>query len=230
MNVFTHPRVTLHLGDAYTLLESIRADALISDPQYELANGKKATTNNDTAQRGRGQISKRMKMIANDWGDSVGDRPFDPAPFLHFKTVILFGAIHYANRLPNSTAWLIWDKRENVAADDNADAELAWSNLKGPARIHRQLWKGTCRRGEENISRQGKKLHPFQKPVALMAWAIHLAKLPPNSLIFDPFMGSGATAVAALRAGHRFVGIEIVPAYFQTTLDRVQTELQPSLV
>ena len=189
---------TLYHGDCLEVLPVLSGiDAVIADPQYQLANGKKATTMNATANRG----SRRLKgttTIPKDWGMKHGDDvPYDPSPWLQFPKVILWGAIHYANRLPNSTSWLIWDKREGVASDDNADCEMAWSNLSGPARVHRQLWKGICRRGEENIAIQGDKFHPFQKPVALMSWCILQAKLSAGQTVLDTTWVAGQPALPA---------------------------------
>lgn len=65
------------------------------------------------------------------------------------------------------------------------------------------------------------KLHPTQKPVGL------LRKLIPNSAkvgeyIYDPFLGSGSTAVAAEHLGRRCIGIDLDPAYVETTIARLE--------
>lgn len=44
----------------------------------------------------------------------------------------------------------------------------------------------------------------------------------PGDLICDPFMGSGTTGVAAVRAGRRFVGIELNPTYFDLACKRIE--------
>lgn len=54
--------------------------------------------------------------------------------------------------------------------------------------------------------------HPTVKPVRLMAYLIALA-CPPDGLVVDPFLGSGTTAVAAIRRGVRCLGMEIDPDY-----------------
>lgn len=54
--------------------------------------------------------------------------------------------------------------------------------------------------------------HPTQKPEKLIAKLV-LASSPPNAVIFDPFLGSGTTAVVAQKLGRQFVGIEIDPTY-----------------
>ena len=54
--------------------------------------------------------------------------------------------------------------------------------------------------------------HPTKKPVELMA---ELVRIVPAATIVDPFMGSGATGIAALQAGRKFIGIERDPKYFE---------------
>jgi site-specific DNA-methyltransferase (adenine-specific) len=54
--------------------------------------------------------------------------------------------------------------------------------------------------------------HPTQKPEKLMAKLI-LAGSNPGDLVFDPFLGSGTTAVAAKKLGRRYVGIELDSYY-----------------
>ena len=67
--------------------------------------------------------------------------------------------------------------------------------------------------GEERLKgRDGKKIHPTQKPEALLARVI-LASSRPGDLVLDPFSGTGTTGAAAKRLGRQFIGIERDPAY-----------------
>jgi site-specific DNA-methyltransferase (adenine-specific) len=142
--------------------------------------------------------------------------PFDPRPWLRYPEVILWGANHYSARLPTSAAWLIWDKRCGGTPDCFSDCELAWTNLSMPARIHRQLWRGAIRMGEENPSREG-KVYPSQKPVALMRWCLRMTQ----GCILDPYMGSGSTLVAAVELGRPCIGIDIDVEAFDIACVRV---------
>lgn len=54
--------------------------------------------------------------------------------------------------------------------------------------------------------------HPTVKPVDLMRYLIRLVT-PPGGIVFDPFIGSGTTAVAAIREGVAWIGCEIDPDY-----------------
>jgi site-specific DNA-methyltransferase (adenine-specific) len=161
-------------------------------------------------------------VASRDWNKIHGDdAPFDPAPWLKYKIVVLWGASSYCERLPGGMKWLIWDKREQMDSNNYSDCELAWTNKKGLLRIHRQLWSGLVVRGEENGS---SRMHPTQKPVALMAWAMDQVKVPEGATVLDPYMGSGTTGIACLRTNRNFIGIEKDAAHFATACARLERE------
>jgi len=62
--------------------------------------------------------------------------------------------------------------------------------------------------------------HPTVKPVALMRYLIQLVT-PPNSVVLDPFNGSGSTGMAAVELGHRYIGCELDPAYVDIATRRI---------
>lgn len=64
---------------------------------------------------------------------------------------------------------------------------------------------------------------PFQKPVALLEFLIRTYTRP-GELVLDAFMGSGTTGIAALRAGRRFIGIEILRDRFRSGASRILRE------
>lgn len=66
--------------------------------------------------------------------------------------------------------------------------------------------------GKERLKAEGKKLHPTQKPEALL-YRILLASTQPGDLILDPFFGSGTTGAVAKKLGRHFIGIERDPDY-----------------
>lgn len=67
------------------------------------------------------------------------------------------------------------------------------------------------------------KIHITQKPLALMRDLVDVCI--PGGTIFDPFMGSGTTGVAALKSGRKFIGCESVDQYFDTAKMRCNESL-----
>jgi site-specific DNA-methyltransferase (adenine-specific) len=150
------------------------------------------------------------------------DEPFDPTPLLRFPRLILFGANYFAGQLPASPSWVVWDKRDGVPSNDNADAEMAWTNLGGPARVYRHLWNGMIKASE----RTQRRLHPTQKPVALMARLI-AQHTRPGDLVLDPYAGSGPVVRAARDLGRRCIAVEIEQRYCATIVQRLAQQVLP---
>lgn len=69
--------------------------------------------------------------------------------------------------------------------------------------------------------RRQDQLHPTQKPVALMEYLIRTYSNPGENVL-DNTMGSGTCAVAAIRTGRRFIGIERDPGYHGLALRRIR--------
>lgn len=148
--------------------------------------------------------------------------PFDPAHLLALapEKKIIWGGNHFSSRLPDSAGWLVWDKREDIAGKKAmGDCELAWTNFLGSVRKFDYLWDGFNKRGEGGI----KKIHPMQKPLALMRWCISVAGKPP-ALIVDPYMGSGSTLRAAKDMGIKSIGVESDARYLQAVTRRMSQE------
>lgn len=67
----------------------------------------------------------------------------------------------------------------------------------------------------------GSNIHDSQKPIGLMATLISNSSNI-NEIVFDPFMGSGTTAIACLQTGREFIGCEIDKEYFDLAIKRLQ--------
>ncbi len=78
--------------------------------------------------------------------------------------------------------------------------------------------------GPERLRNQhGLKLHPTQKPEALLHRVL-LASTAPGDIVLDPFLGTGTTAAVAKRLQRHFIGIERHPAYAEAAIGRVRAE------
>ena len=211
----------LLLGDCLQVMPTLgRFDAVVTDPPY----GINLNTDNSrfsggnaasVSRRGNGVGSAGGKRIAND---AVA---FDPSPVVGAgKQHIVWGWNNSPDKLP-AGACLVWIKRNDEAFGSFlSDAELAWMS-KGHGVY--------CRRDLSNNAIALERVHPTQKPVALMEWC--LGFLPDAKTILDPFMGSGTTLVACQRLGRHGIGIEIDPEYFEIACRRVdEAARQPDLL
>ncbi len=205
---------TLYLGDCLEILPTLGpVDAVVTDPPYGIAMA--GTCNSSTRVYPDGSRHEPRVQYERIVGD---DAPFDPAPFLSFGEVLLWGGNHFARRLPEKGTWLVWDKRgPAIPPRSQADCEIAWLNRDSPARMIRHVWDGMVRDSERGIERQ----HPTQKPIEVMQWCLGFIK---GQTILDPFMGSGTTGVACALLGRHFIGIEIEPRYFDIACERIRRE------
>lgn len=182
---------TIYHGDCFDVLPELpKVSLVLTDPPYGIGweTPKDRKRNARTTKYAGGVYGK-------DWGPIVGDdASFDPRPFLGkgHKT-ILWGANHYASRLPDSGGWLIWDKKRGATVGRgfaSSDVELAWTDWLSSTKLYIHLWHGLYRDSEIGLH-----YHPTQKPTELFRWCIDTAG--DVETVLDPFMGSGTTLRAA---------------------------------
>lgn len=203
----------LILGDYREMVESVDVASislLLTDPPYGISHGCNFRS------RGRGQMAE-----CNEYPDVTGDdKPFDPSQLLSLNVPsILWGGNYFANQLPATGGWLVWDKLRPDDLDQ-ATCELAWTNCVKGVRRFSHLWNGMMRHSE-----RGENYHPMQKPVALASWCLSLKGIP-DGMVFDPCMGAGWVGVGCVRAGRPFLGCEIEPTYFDIACRRIAREVQ----
>lgn len=213
--------------DVLPTIDPASVALVLTDPPYGIS------LDTANAKRGRGRLvqtaaskarKKQQLADATDYAPVYGDdQPYDPSILLRFPRLVLFGANHFATRLPESAAWLVWDKTAGLTSTkraigicDNADAELIWTNLGGPVRILGHQWLGLIKATERGQAR----VHPTQKPVALIRWLIEMFT-EPGDLILDPYLGSGTTARACADTGRRCIGVEYSEDYCRIAVDRL---------
>lgn len=211
----------LYCGDCLEVLPTLgRVDAVVTDPPYGIGYSPAGGGGGITDRNGK-RYEKRF--TGNDLvrGDN---KPFDPTPFLQIAPItVMWGGNHFADKLPASSCWLVWDKRCGTSNNDFADCEIAWTNMPRVARVFNHLWNGMLKDSERGIPR----VHPTQKPIEVMRWCLEQVKA---EIILDPFMGSGTTGVACANLGRIFIGIEIEPKYYEIALKRItEAYRQPRL-
>ena len=181
----------------------LRADVLVTDPPYGVALDTKARWN----------WLPDFDPIEGD------DQPFDPAPLLALGLpTVLFGANHFASRLPDARGWLCWDKATRDGLDlKQAEVEFGWTNFLARPAMLRHMWSGAFRDSERS-----ERYHPSQKPVALLRWVLERC---PEGSVLDPYSGSGPTLVAAKSLNRKAIGVECVERYCEVAARRLSQEV-----
>ena len=195
--------IQLYHGDCREILSALsveKVDAVITDPPYGININKSQRL---SISRGFGEDDWDTEKIDNDFLLNI----------ISFAPVsVIWGGNYY--ELPSTRCVLVWDKKND--GRDFADIEMAWTNIDHVARIFRMR--------PQNMD--GGKVHPTQKPVALMMWCIEQAKiLTGGSMVIDPYMGVGSTGVACVKKGCKFIGIETKRKYFDIAVKRIENEL-----
>lgn len=199
----------LILGDCREVMTTLgKVDAVVTDPPYGIGkDGQKRTT---------GGHGGRKAYEFLGWDKQRPERQvFDLIRSLSEQQVI-WGGNYFADFLPATRKWLVWDKGQRI---NQSDGELAYTSADGALRIFTQNRVALLIEGAE---------HPTQKPIEVMQWS--LLQLPCAQTILDPFMGSGTTGVACANLGRKFIGIEICEAYFDIACRRIdEAYRQPRL-
>lgn len=183
-------------------------ELILTDPPY----GKKA----DKGTNGFGAAKNRR--YAGGWDSKRPEKAvFDEMQRVS-KNMIIFGANYFADMLPPSKCWIFWDKKGEIKFQNPfADGELIYTTFKKPVKriVFRQQGFIT--------DSKDKRYHPTQKPSELVQQLIEMFS-EEGQTVFDPFIGSGTTAIAAIRAGRNFLGCEIDNDFYEICEERIREE------
>lgn len=134
------------------------------------------------------------------------------------KNQIVWGGNYFANSLPESQCWIVWDKERTGGF---ADFEMAWTSFNKASRMFRFMWNGMM---QGDMKNKEYRIHPTQKPVALYEWLINkFAK--EGDIILDTHVGSASSLIACHRTQHKFVGFEIDETYYKDAKERLDAEM-----
>jgi site-specific DNA-methyltransferase (adenine-specific) len=228
--IFDKGGITLYCADAKDVIPQLEIyDLLLTDPPYC----------NDYQTNSREVLGEFNKIAGDDDRSAVINILYKSWRGLKInRHGYIFGPISPEMAAPGEVGGqtqLIWDKSSmsagDLAAPWGVSHEPIWFGVKryvgkGSERtgnLAARLRRGTVLR----VSRTGEtsRSHPTQKPVDLLSQLIEMSSSQ-NELVFDPFMGTGATCVAAIIENRRAIGIEIDPKYCEEAVVRVKQALK----
>lgn len=244
-------RWQLLVGDALELLRTLPpglADAVVADPPY-------ASGGTSSAERMEQRPSTKY-VTTGAWvagPDFPGDNR-DQRSHILWSTLWLTAARRASK--PGAVVVVCSDWRQLPATTDAVQAAgwvwrgtLVWNKTVARGRPRRGAFRNQhefgvwatngpldpaddapCLPGVIDALPPGRRdrVHVTQKPVSLLDVLVQVA--PPGGLVLDPFAGAGTAGVAALRAGRRYLGIELLPAYAQIAERRIGAAATESAV
>ncbi|HWK36676.1 site-specific DNA-methyltransferase [Sphingomonas sp.] len=124
-------------------------------------------------------------------------------------------------RFTNAHETLIW-----AAKGEKAKYTFNYRSMKtlNDELQMRSDWEFPICGGQERLKKDGVKVHPTQKPEALI-YRILLACSKPGDVVLDPFFGTGTTGAVAKRLGRHWIGIEREDAYIAAAEERIAAAL-----
>ncbi|MCT7373549.1 site-specific DNA-methyltransferase [Chelativorans salis] len=122
-------------------------------------------------------------------------------------------------RFQNAHETMIWASRDRDAKSYTFNYE-SMKAANDDVQMRSDWLFPICTGKERLKNTEGAKMHPTQKPEALLARVL-LASSKPGDVVLDPFFGSGTTGAVAKRLGRRFIGIERDPDYIEAAKERI---------
>ena len=184
-------------------------DLVLTDPPYGINYGGQLKGKGD----GKGGMDEN-RWRSWDCPEWDKERPLyeDLLQILRIgKNQIIWGGNYFADYLPVSQGWLVWNKGQRDFS--LADGELAWTSFDKAMRIF-DYSRGAMLADEH-------RQHPTQKPLALSRWCLEQHSSP-NDLILDCYCGVGSFCVAAKMLGRRYIGIDISEEYCEIARQRLE--------
>ena len=200
-------------GDCREILPGLPFfDLVLTDPPFGLGNFVQITGR----KRGRGDgVGKAV-----EWNDAPPDEAVFALIREKSKHRVIWGA-NFFNCFEDEGGAIIWLKRQRMPNFSKADiascthfkktetVEIPWTNF--------------------TVTHEAETDHPCERPVRLYEWCLNY--MPKGLTVCDPFMGSGTTGVACVKAGKNFTGIERERKYFDIACRRIeQAVAQPRLI
>jgi DNA modification methylase len=199
------------------LMNGEKAELLLTDPPYGIKADKGFSGSKGFS--GKGKPIKR-KTYNDNWDSKRPEQSTFLLILENCKNSIIFGGNFFADILPISTHWIVWDKLNTMPTF--GDCELAWTNFE------RKSVKKYTVQYNGLIGKELERYHPTQKPIKIMTSIINDYSKS-NSLILDTFIGSGSTMVACHQLNRKCYGMEIDPKYCDVIIRRM-INLDPDII
>ena len=205
----------LYCGDCLEMANDLpKADTLLTDPPYAMPTVIAQSRKRQRSITDMSIVETAFRIYFKEFSKTIREngRAFVFCDGTFYSVVFRVLYPIFAN-----TACLVWDKgRIGLGREFRKSHELiihAW-NTTTPIM---KDGKGRPDVLKHSAVKHNERVHPAQKPVSLLRAIIEVC----GETVFDPFMGSGSTGVAAVMEGRKFIGVEMDENYFDEARRRI---------
>lgn len=195
-------------------------DLAIVDPPYGIDAAN--TLTGPRRKSGKGAACKSA-FESKNWDLETPSKIYFDELFRVSKNQIVWGGNYFAEFLPNSQGWVVWDK--NNGTTNFADAELAFTSFDVATRIFKYTWNGML---QQNMKNKEIRIHPTQKPVELYKWLLDKYAKPGNKIL-DTHGGSLSIGIACHDMSYDLTVTELDTEYYNRAsrrLDEHRAQIQ----
>ena len=158
------------------------------------------------------QKSGRLKRYNKSWvDDGIPTKEVFAEMFRVAKNLIIWGGNYFLDYLGSTKCFLIYDKKQPQGVSF-ASCEFAWTSFDSAAKTFYY-----------SPMQMKDRIHSCQKPIELYAWILDNYAMG-GGKIFDPFLGSGSSRIAAYKKGYDFYACELDKDYYDAQDERFRKE------
>ena len=226
-DIINNKKYEIYCEDCMNVFKTIKdnsIDLVVTDPPYRVISGGRPKIKGQPSgilKKNDGKIFKYNNIKPEEWIPEVYRVLKDNS-----QCYIMVNTINMENylRICREVGFglhniLTWEKSNCTPSRwYMKNAEFILFLRKGKAKTINNVGSKMCHSFKNIV---GNKKHPTEKPVELMELYVENSSNE-GDIIFDPFMGSGSTGVAALKNNRKFVGIEIDREYYNVAEKRLE--------
>lgn len=216
---------TLYCGDAREILSSLAANVVVTDPPWDQAKGIAGADNPRGLFASVAPDLARARCVAIQLGcytDPCFCAPIAALmPFIHACWLRYVPPSYNGRVLVEADVAYVYGKPPKSAPGRRVLPAMVASYRREPSEadfIKRHGRNRTRAQAAESVAKQA---HPMPRCLKHVRWLTEWHS-DPGETVLDPFMGSGTTGVACANLGRPFIGIEVDPAFFDLSCERIE--------
>jgi len=205
--------INLYHGDCLEAMKQMpdnAYDLAIVDPPYGIGISSSTGYYNKKGQRPSNEHKKK------DWDNEIPKKYYWQELFRVSKNQIVWGGNYMTDFLRPSRCWIFWDKMKFVA--NYADGELAWTSFDRNTKKVQIQHHGF-------LTKDGRSIHPTQKPVMLYEWVLKEFAEKGFSIL-DTHGGSMSIAIACHKQGFDLDLWELDEDYYNAGVKRYNDHIK----